>query len=96
MSSVTRDRQAAFGVFGSVAAGGGAVGLLLGGVLTQYFSWRWTLYVNLVFAAVAVVGALVYIRSSRPPARGWTGPAPCWPPPSPLPPLPPLPPPRRS
>jgi MFS family permease len=52
-----RERGRAFGVFGSVAAGGGAVGLLLGGVLTEYFSWRWTLYVNLVFAAVAIVGA---------------------------------------
>ena len=71
-----RERGKAFGVFGSVAAGGGAVGLLLGGVLTEYFSWRWTLYVNLVFAAVAVVGALVYIRSSRPAARprmDWPG-----------------------
>ena len=36
-----RERGRAFGVFGSVAAGGGAVGLILGGVLTQYFSWRW-------------------------------------------------------
>src|SRR5579863_2473251 len=42
-----RERGRAFGVFGSVAGGGGAVGLILGGVLTQYFSWRWTLYVNL-------------------------------------------------
>jgi MFS family permease len=66
----------AFGVFGSVAAGGGAVGLILGGVLTQYLSWRWTLYVNLVFAAIAVAGALVYIRSSRPaerPRMDWPG-----------------------
>jgi EmrB/QacA subfamily drug resistance transporter len=71
-----RERGRAFGVFGSVAAGGGAVGLLLGGVLTEYFSWRWTLYVNLVFAAVAVAGALVYIRSSRPavrPRMDWPG-----------------------
>jgi EmrB/QacA subfamily drug resistance transporter len=71
-----RDRGKAFGVFGSVAAGGGAVGLLLGGVLTQYFSWRWTLYVNLAFAAIAIVGALVYIRSSRPavrPRMDWPG-----------------------
>jgi EmrB/QacA subfamily drug resistance transporter len=71
-----RERGRAFGVFGSVAAGGGAVGLILGGVLTQYFSWRWTLYVNLVFAAIAIVGALVYIRGSRPAARprmDWPG-----------------------
>src|SRR6266853_3331621 len=55
-----RERGRAFGVFGSVAAGGGGVGLILGGVLTRYLSWRWTLYVNLVFAAVAVAGAVAW------------------------------------
>src|ERR1019366_5431265 len=54
-----RERGKAFGVFGSVAGGGGAVGLILGGGLPQYLSWRWTLYVNLVFAALAVAGALL-------------------------------------
>src|SRR5450759_1205769 len=39
-----RERGRAFGVFGSVAGAGGAVGLILGGFLTQYLSWRWTLY----------------------------------------------------
>ncbi|MGI8451267.1 MAG: MFS transporter [Streptosporangiaceae bacterium] len=71
-----RDRGKAFGVFGSVAAGGGGVGLILGGVLTEYLSWRWTLYVNLVFAAIAVAGALVYMPSSRPatrPRMDWPG-----------------------
>jgi predicted MFS family arabinose efflux permease len=71
-----RERGRAFGVFGSVAGGGGAVGLILGGVLTQYFSWRWTLYVNLFFAAIAITGALVYMRSSRPdtrPQMDWAG-----------------------
>ena len=71
-----RERGRAFGVFGSVAAGGGGVGLILGGVLTQYLSWRWTLYVNLVFAAIAVAGALAYMRSSRPanpPRMDWPG-----------------------
>ena len=71
-----RERGRAFGVFGSVAAGGGAVGLILGGVLTQYFSWRWTLYVNLVFAVIAIVGALTYMRTSRPASRprmDWPG-----------------------
>ncbi len=71
-----RERGRAFGVFGSVAAGGGAVGLILGGALTQYLSWRYTLYVNLVFAALAIVGALVYIRSSRSatrPRMDWPG-----------------------
>jgi len=71
-----RERGRAFGVFGSVAAGGGAVGLILGGLLTQYFSWRWCLYVNLFFAAIAVAGALAWIRSSRPairPRMDWPG-----------------------
>ena len=71
-----RERGKAFGVFGSVAAGGGGIGLILGGVLTQYLSWRYCLYVNLVFAAIAVAGALVYIRSSRPAVRprlDWPG-----------------------
>src|SRR6202046_709019 len=71
-----RERGRAFGVFGSVAGGGGAVGLILGGVLTQYLSWRWTMYVNLVFAAIAVAGALVYMRSNRPDSRprmDWAG-----------------------
>jgi EmrB/QacA subfamily drug resistance transporter len=71
-----RERGRAFGVFGSVAAGGGAVGLILGGVLTQYLSWRWCLYVNLVFAAIAVAGALAFIRGSRPatrPLMDWPG-----------------------
>jgi EmrB/QacA subfamily drug resistance transporter len=71
-----RERGRAFGVFGSVAAGGGAVGLILGGALTQYLSWRWCLYVNLVFAAIAVAGALAWIRSSRPavrPPMDWPG-----------------------
>jgi EmrB/QacA subfamily drug resistance transporter len=70
------ERRRAFAVFGSVAVGGGAVGLILGGVLTQYLSWRYTLFVNLIFAAIAVAGALAYIRSNRPadpPRMDWPG-----------------------
>jgi EmrB/QacA subfamily drug resistance transporter len=71
-----RERGRAFGVFGSVAAGGGGIGLILGGLLTQYLSWRYCLYVNLIFAAIAVAGALAYIRGGRPAARprmDWPG-----------------------
>jgi EmrB/QacA subfamily drug resistance transporter len=64
-----RDRGKAFGVFGTVAVGGGAVGLILGGVLTQYLSWRWAMYVNVAFAAAAAAGALVYMVHERATSR---------------------------
>ena len=62
-----QDRGKAFGVFGTVAVAGGAVGLILGGVLTQDLSWRWCMYVNVLFAAVAVVGALIYMTETKSP-----------------------------
>jgi EmrB/QacA subfamily drug resistance transporter len=52
------ERGRAFGVYGAIAGAGGAVGLLLGGALTEYLSWRWCLYVNDVLAVVAVAGAV--------------------------------------
>src|ERR1700731_4110601 len=52
------ERGKAFGVYGAIAGAGGAVGLLLGGVLTEYLSWRWCLYVNVALAVVAVAGAV--------------------------------------
>jgi EmrB/QacA subfamily drug resistance transporter len=63
--SGSKDRGKAFGVFGAIAGAGGAVGLLLGGLLTEYLSWRWCLYVNLIFAAVAAVGAALLLRQER-------------------------------
>jgi len=57
------ERGRAFGVYGAIAGAGGAVGLLLGGVLTQFLSWRWCLYVNVLLALVAVAGALAFLRS---------------------------------
>src|ERR1051326_1252446 len=51
------ERAKAFGIWGSIAGGGAAVGLMLGGLLTQYLSWRWTLLVNVFFAVTAAVGA---------------------------------------
>lgn len=59
-----RERAKAFGVFSAVAGAGGAIGLLLGGVLTEYSSWRWTLLVNVFFAVVAVVGAVFFLRDA--------------------------------
>ncbi len=52
-----RERAKAFGIFGAIAGGGAAIGLLLGGVLTEYLSWRWCLYVNLLFAVPAAIVA---------------------------------------
>ncbi len=60
-----RDRSRAFGVFGGLAGAGGAIGLLLGGFLTERFSWRWTLYINLFFAVLAIIGATTFLHSSR-------------------------------
>jgi hypothetical protein len=60
--SGSKDRGRAFGVFGAIAGAGGAIGLLLGGVLTEYLSWRWCLYVNLFFAAIAVTGGAILLR----------------------------------
>src|SRR5579862_5510746 len=60
-----KSRAAAFGVFGAIATAGGAVGLLLGGALTEYLSWRWTLYANLVFAGVAFVGGILLLDRQR-------------------------------
>ena len=60
-----RDRSRAFGVFGGLAGAGGAIGLLLGGFLTEHFNWRWTLYINLFFAIIAVIGALTFLPVSR-------------------------------
>jgi EmrB/QacA subfamily drug resistance transporter len=57
----TKERSIAFGVFGAIGGGGAAVGLLLGGALTEYLSWRWTMYVNVAFAALAFVGALAFL-----------------------------------
>lgn len=61
------ERRKAFAIFGAIAGGGGAVGLLLGGALTSSLSWRWCLYVNLVFAVVAVIGGLLLLTN---PHRG--------------------------
>ncbi|HEY2507082.1 MAG TPA: MFS transporter [Streptosporangiaceae bacterium] len=60
-----KERGRAFGVYGAIAGGGGLIGLLLGGVLTEYLDWRWCLYVNLLFAAAAAVGAILMLPRAR-------------------------------
>jgi EmrB/QacA subfamily drug resistance transporter len=57
------ERGKAFGIYGAIAGGGGAAGLLLGGFLTEYLSWRWSLYVNLVLAVPAALGALALLHN---------------------------------
>jgi EmrB/QacA subfamily drug resistance transporter len=61
----SKDRGKAFGIFGGIASGGAAIGLLLGGALTQTLGWRYTLYVNVVFAVVGGVAAVVLLTSDR-------------------------------
>ncbi len=63
------ERAKAFGIFGALAGSGAAVGLLLGGFLTEYLSWRWCLYVNLLFAGAGIAGALVLLHNVRPEHR---------------------------
>ncbi len=63
------DRARAFGVFAAIAGSGASIGLLLGGVLTQTLNWRFNMYVNLMFATVAVAGALTLVSNTRPAAR---------------------------
>jgi EmrB/QacA subfamily drug resistance transporter len=62
----TSERNKAFGIYGAIAGAGGSIGLLLGGVLTQYLNWRFSMYVNSVFAIVAVSGALLLIHNQAP------------------------------
>ncbi|MEU8581505.1 MFS transporter [Streptomyces abikoensis] len=62
-----KERAKAFGIFGAIAGAGGGVGLILGGLFTEYLNWRWTFFVNIPFAVVAAVGAISVIRE---PAEG--------------------------
>ncbi|BBC95448.1 MULTISPECIES: MFS transporter [Streptomyces] len=62
MFTDAKERAKAFGIYGAIAGGGGAVGLILGGFLTEYLDWRWTFFVNVPFAIVAALGATLVIR----------------------------------
>jgi EmrB/QacA subfamily drug resistance transporter len=63
------ERGKAFGIYGAVAGGGAAVGLLLGGILTEWLSWRWCLYVNLLFAVPTAIAAFRLVVNQANPNR---------------------------
>ena len=58
----SKERAKAFAIFGAIAGGGGAIGLMLGGALTEYASWRWCLYVNVPLALIAVIGGALLLK----------------------------------
>ncbi|MEV0176348.1 MFS transporter [Streptomyces sp. NPDC050803] len=60
-----RERARAFSVYGAIAGAGGAVGLLLGGVLTDALDWRWTLFVNVPIAVLALIGGWMLLSNHR-------------------------------
>jgi MFS family permease len=64
-----KERARAFGVLGAIVGSGAAIGLMLGGLLTEYFSWRWTLYVNDLIAIFVLAGAIAFLRRSVPANR---------------------------
>jgi len=59
----TGERNKAFGIYGAIAGSGASIGLLLGGVLTQYLNWRFSMYVNSVFAVFAISGAMTLLHN---------------------------------
>ncbi len=60
-----KERATAFGVYGAISGGGAAIGLLAGGVLTEYASWRWCLFVNIPVALIALAAAIPLVKESR-------------------------------
>ncbi len=62
-----KERARAFGVFGAISGGGAALGLILGGFLTEYFSWRWCLGVNVPIALITAVAAVPFVHESKAP-----------------------------
>ena len=63
------ERAKAFGIYGAIAGSGAAVGLLLGGFLTELLSWRWTMYVNVLIAVPAAIAAGRLLVNMRPAER---------------------------
>ncbi|HEX3996000.1 MAG TPA: MFS transporter, partial [Acetobacteraceae bacterium] len=64
-----KERSQAFAVYGAISGGGAAIGLILGGTLTEYASWRWCLFINIPIAAVAFVAGTILVTESKS-ARG--------------------------
>ncbi|MEV2224064.1 MFS transporter [Nocardia vinacea] len=64
-----KERATAFGVFAGISAGGAALGLIAGGALTEYASWRWCLLVNTPIALLALLGALAFVVKDVPTPR---------------------------
>lgn len=60
------ERNKALGIWGMIAAGGGAVGLILGGLLTQYIDWRWTFFINVPIALLVLFTAQKFVPQSLP------------------------------
>ena len=63
--TVPKERAQAFGVYGAISGGGAAIGLILGGVLTEYANWRWCLGVNVPIAIIAALLAIPYVKESK-------------------------------
>jgi EmrB/QacA subfamily drug resistance transporter len=68
--TVPEERNRAFSVFGTIAASGAAVGLILGGALTEYLDWRWSMFINLFLAAPAALAALRLLARDVPASSG--------------------------
>ncbi len=71
-----KERGRAFGIWGTITGAGGAVGLLIGGLLTQELSWRWTMFINAPMAVIAGIGAVILLHSHEHSARpkiDWPG-----------------------
>ncbi len=60
-----KERAKAFSIYGAIGASGAAIGLLLGGALTQWASWRWCLFVNVIFAVIAMLGTVLFVAGAR-------------------------------
>lgn len=65
MFTLPKERARAFGVFGAISGGGAAIGLIVGGVLTEYTSWRWCLGVNVPIALGAALAAVPIVKESK-------------------------------